>query len=187
MKFEKYTADNTLCDTGAIGLAEAQSVFGTQLIATQPFSIQGNREFNTYVNAENYIKYNSTAFPGIIVTVSYDGENNGAYLVEHIDLDETIGIAQQYKKVLLTNELPLGNHDFDNMKSMDEYEDFIDYAKDIYFAKFGNYPTKDNIDNLTHLKMSKLSTGSDICDCNLGWQVLSEEPTEPTPEEPVEP
>ena len=71
--------------TGALGSFAAQVNFGTQFASSGRFSLQGNREFDTYVNALAYANSHMSAFPGIILTVSDDTDpkKNGAYLVEH--------------------------------------------------------------------------------------------------------
>ena len=69
--------------TGALGRPSGQVNFGTQFVPTDKFSIQGNREFDTLSNAEAFVYGDYTAFPGIIITVSEDGNNNGAYLIEN--------------------------------------------------------------------------------------------------------
>lgn len=84
-----YKFNNNVGATGQLGAPDMQAKFGTQFIPTGRFSVQGNREFDTYANALNYVYKHDTAFPGIILTVSDDEnpENNGAYLVQH---DETL-------------------------------------------------------------------------------------------------
>ena len=76
---------------GTLGRPSGQVNFGTQFMPTDKFSIQGNREFDTYANALNFIQTDYTAFPGIIITISEDGEYNGAYLVINDEItDENI-------------------------------------------------------------------------------------------------
>ena len=71
--------------TGALGSFAAQVNFGTQFASSGRFSLQGNREFDTYEHALAYATSHMSSFPGIILTVSddADAEKNGAYLVEH--------------------------------------------------------------------------------------------------------
>jgi hypothetical protein len=76
--------------TGLLGEYDMQVQFDTQFINTKPFSIQGNREFDTYANALTYATTHSSAFPGIILTVSdnvEDSTKNGVYLVSHDKVD----------------------------------------------------------------------------------------------------
>lgn len=75
--------------TGALGRPSGQVNFGTQFVPTDKFSIQGNREFDTLSNAEAFVYGDYTAFPGIIITISEDGVNNGAYLVENSEVTES--------------------------------------------------------------------------------------------------
>lgn len=79
-----YKFDKNVGATGQLGAPDMQAKFGTQFIPTGRFSVQGNREFDTFANAESYVYTNASAFPGIIVTVSEDTDSakNGAYLVE---------------------------------------------------------------------------------------------------------
>ena len=80
---KKHVAERAA--TGALGSFAAQVNYGTQFASSGKFSIQGNREFDTYINALAYANSHMSAFPGIILTVSddVDAEKNGAYLVEH--------------------------------------------------------------------------------------------------------
>lgn len=89
MEAKEYINSNNTGASGLIGKPDMQAKFGTQFIPTGRFSVQGNREFDTLVNAEVYIHTNSSAFPGIIITVSMDGSNNGAYLVENDEVTES--------------------------------------------------------------------------------------------------
>ena len=85
MKKNDYIFTNSIGAAGSLGAPDMQAKFGTQFISTGKFSVQGNREFDTYANALSFIQSNTTAFPGIIITVSDDGidSNNGAYLIQH--------------------------------------------------------------------------------------------------------
>ena len=85
MKKNDYIFTNSIGAAGSLGAPDMQAKFGTQFISTGKFSVQGNREFDTYANALSFVQSNTTAFPGIIITVSDDGidSNNGAYLIQH--------------------------------------------------------------------------------------------------------
>lgn len=90
MESSKYTNTSNTGASGLLGKPDMQAKFGTQFIPTGRFSVQGNREFDTYSNAEIYIQTNASAFPGIIVTVSNDTTaNNGVYLVENSEATES--------------------------------------------------------------------------------------------------
>jgi hypothetical protein len=90
MEKNDYIFTNSIGATGSLGAPDMQAKFGTQFISTGKFSVQGNREFDTYANALSFVQSNSTAFPGIIITVSDDTTitNNGAYLVQHGEVNE---------------------------------------------------------------------------------------------------
>lgn len=90
MEKNDYIFTNSIGATGSLGAPDMQAKFGTQFISTGKFSVQGNREFDTYANALSFVQSNSTAFPGIIITVSDDDTtgNNGAYLVQHGEVSE---------------------------------------------------------------------------------------------------
>lgn len=90
MEKNDYIFTNSIGATGSLGAPDMQAKFGTQFISTGKFSVQGNREFDTYANALSFVQSNSTAFPGIIITVSDDTTiaNNGAYLVQHGEVSE---------------------------------------------------------------------------------------------------
>lgn len=85
MEKNDYIFTNSIGATGSLGAPDMQAKFGTQFISTGKFSVQGNREFDTYANALSFVQSDSTAFPGIIITVSDDTteSNNGAYLIQH--------------------------------------------------------------------------------------------------------
>ena len=92
MNQDKYFISSTTDNpAGALGKWDAYINDGVQVRSEKPVSIQGNREFSTLERAENYVFKHSSAFPGIIVTVSDDttASNNGAYLVEHGTVSET--------------------------------------------------------------------------------------------------
>lgn len=86
---KKTTPKDTSISDGQLGIPDAQINWGTQFVATSKFSLQANREFDTFKAASNYVFNDETSFPGIIITVSADENpsNNGAYLVE-IDNDK---------------------------------------------------------------------------------------------------
>lgn len=85
MEKNDYIFTNSIGATGSLGAPDMQAKFGTQFISTGKFSVQGNREFDTYANALSFVQSDSTAFPGIIITVSDDttANKNGAYLIQH--------------------------------------------------------------------------------------------------------
>ena len=83
MKTTEYINANNIGASGSLGISEMQVKWGTQFVPVGRFSVQGNREFDTLANATNYIYTSKSAFPGIIITISNDGSNNGAYLVEN--------------------------------------------------------------------------------------------------------
>ena len=94
MEATNYTNANNIGASGSLGKPDMQAKFGTQFVPTGRFSVQGNREFDTYVNANAYVRTSASAFPGIIITISSDGANNGAYLVENdaVTSDNTNGL-----------------------------------------------------------------------------------------------
>lgn len=83
MENNEYINTTNIGASGLLGKPDMQAKFGTQFVPTGKFSVQGNREFDTLANALAYIHTNVSAFPGIVITISLDGENNGAYLVEN--------------------------------------------------------------------------------------------------------
>jgi hypothetical protein len=83
MENNEYINTTNIGASGLLGKPDMQAKFGTQFVPTGKFSVQGNREFDTLANALAYIRTNVSAFPGIVITISLDGNNNGAYLVEN--------------------------------------------------------------------------------------------------------
>lgn len=85
---KKHVAERAA--TGALGSFAAQVNYGTQFASSGKFSIQANREFDTYANALAYANSHMSAFPGIILTVSDDTTGkNGVYLVSHDTVTES--------------------------------------------------------------------------------------------------
>lgn len=108
MEKNDYIFTNSIGATGSLGAPDMQAKFGTQFISTGKFSVQGNREFDTYANALSFVQSNATAFPGIIITVSDDenASNNGAYLIQHgeVSEDNTNGLVMV--KLSSTTDIP---------------------------------------------------------------------------------
>lgn len=121
MEKNDYIFTNSIGATGSLGAPDMQAKFGTQFISTGKFSVQGNREFDTYANALSFVQSNSTAFPGIIITVSDDDttSNNGAYLVQHGEVSENNTNGLVMVKLSNTTDIP-EEKDWEELTDEDE-------------------------------------------------------------------